>query len=117
MAWLCDPWNAGICFPPPFLIYLKVRKARGWRASFLPRVDDEPHKIDTEEVTSVEGFSILSRETGLPAQEVHRRAQHARRTLGMAQGALNFWLLEIDERKLFQEFGCSSTFHNFARNT
>jgi hypothetical protein len=52
---------------------------------------------------------------GLPAKEVHRRARHARCVLGRAQGALAFWLLEIDERKLYQEFGCSSTYHYAAR--
>lgn len=61
-------------------------------------------------------MSILDNENfdlagGLPVEEVHRRAVSARKLLGKAQGALGFWLMEIDERKLYLEFCCSSTFH------
>jgi hypothetical protein len=53
---------------------------------------------------------------GLPVKEVHRRALRARRVLGRAQGALLFWILEIDERKLYRELGCSSTYHYASRH-
>lgn len=48
---------------------------------------------------------------GLPPEEVHRRALEARKALGHAQRALCFWLLEIEKRKLYHYFGCSSVFH------
>jgi hypothetical protein len=53
---------------------------------------------------------------GLPAKEVHRRALRASRVLGKAQGALLLWILEIDERKLHRELGCSSTYHYASRH-
>lgn len=48
---------------------------------------------------------------GLPASEAHRRALSARRLLGFAQQQLGLWLIEIDERKLYQEYSCSSVYH------
>jgi hypothetical protein len=47
---------------------------------------------------------------GLPKEEVHRRALAARRIHARAQRAISFWLLEIDKRRLYREFGCSSVF-------
>lgn len=47
---------------------------------------------------------------GLPPEEVHIRALSARKVFGKAQSALSFWLLEIDRRKIYRDFGCSSVF-------
>jgi hypothetical protein len=47
---------------------------------------------------------------GLPREDVHRRALAARRMHARAQRALSFWLLEIEKRRLYREFGCSSVF-------
>jgi hypothetical protein len=47
---------------------------------------------------------------GLPHEEVHRRALAARRIHARAARALSFWLLEIEKRRLYREFGCSSVF-------
>lgn len=52
---------------------------------------------------------------GLPAGDVLSRARLARRQLGKASRALLFWLAEVDMRKLFQEYGFSTTFA-FAEN-
>ncbi len=46
----------------------------------------------------------------LPADEVHRRAMAARRLAGKAHHLLAQWLVEMDERKLYAAFGCSSVF-------
>jgi hypothetical protein len=65
----------------------------------------------------VEGSLVVSRVlrcdedglvSGLPPEEVHRRALEARRMLGRAQRALSFWLVEVERRELFRQFGCSS---------
>jgi len=50
---------------------------------------------------------------GLPAEEVHRRALAARRLLGRAQSAMGFWLVEVEKREIYRDFGCSNVFHNF----
>ncbi|MHC9545002.1 MAG: HNH endonuclease [Vulcanimicrobiota bacterium] len=48
---------------------------------------------------------------GLSGPEVHRRALEARKLFGKAQKALAFWINEIDARKIYREFGCSSIYH------
>jgi|GEM_PF-290458 len=48
---------------------------------------------------------------GLSGPEVHRRALEARKLFGKAQKALTFWINEIDTRKIYREFGCSSIYH------
>ena len=48
---------------------------------------------------------------GLSGSEVHRRALEARKLFGKAQKALAFWINEIDARKIYREFGCSSIYH------
>ncbi|MHC9542175.1 MAG: hypothetical protein AB9903_21915 [Vulcanimicrobiota bacterium] len=48
---------------------------------------------------------------GLSGPEVHRRALVARKLFGKAQKALAFWINEIDARKIYREFGCSSIYH------
>jgi hypothetical protein len=46
----------------------------------------------------------------LPAEEVNRRAIAAGKLAGRAHYLLVQWLMEIDERKLYTLFGCSSVF-------
>jgi len=60
------------------------------------------------EVISSQTYDLVE---GLPAEEVHRRALAARKAIGGAQRSLCFWLQEVEKRKIFAEFGCSSTFH------
>jgi len=52
---------------------------------------------------------------GLPAREVRRLARKARKKMGESTRALLFWLTEVDRRKLFKQYGFSSTFA-FAEN-
>ncbi len=47
---------------------------------------------------------------GLPASEAHERALSARALLGRAQRNLALWLIDINERKLYLEFSCSSVY-------
>lgn len=47
---------------------------------------------------------------GLPASEAHERATLARKILGCASRALALWLIEIDKRKLYLDFCCSSVY-------
>lgn len=49
-------------------------------------------------------------EEGLPAEEVHRRALEARKTLAHAQRVLSFWLVEMERRELYRHFGCSNVY-------
>jgi len=51
----------------------------------------------------------------LSPDEVHRRALAAGRLLGRAEKTLASWLVEIDDRKLYRDFSCSSIFHYAAR--
>ncbi len=53
---------------------------------------------------------------GLSGQEVHRRALEARKLFGKAQKALAFWVIEIDARKIYREFGCSNIYHYATRH-
>ncbi len=53
---------------------------------------------------------------GLSGQEVHRRAIEARKLFGKAQKALAFWVIEIDTRKIYREFGCSNIYHYATRH-
>ena len=41
----------------------------------------------------------------LPSDEVHKRALAARNLYGKVQKALTFWIMEMDERKLYNDFG------------
>lgn len=47
---------------------------------------------------------------GLPSSEAHKRATLARNLLGCASRALALWLIEIDKRKLYLDFCCSSVY-------
>jgi 5-methylcytosine-specific restriction endonuclease McrA len=48
--------------------------------------------------------------SGLPAQEVFRRAKEARSAFGRASRALLFWIQQVEERRLYRELGYSSAF-------
>jgi hypothetical protein len=51
----------------------------------------------------------------LPPEEVHRRALSARKLWGKAEKFLVSWVLEINDRKLYQNFACSSIYHYASR--
>jgi hypothetical protein len=51
----------------------------------------------------------------LPPEEVHTRALSARKLLGKAEKTLVSWLVEIQDRKLYQNFACSSIYHYASR--
>jgi hypothetical protein len=51
----------------------------------------------------------------LPPHEVHARALAAREMLGRAEKTLVSWLIEINDRKLYQHFSCSSIYHYASR--
>jgi len=57
----------------------------------------------------------LDLKQGLPSEEVHKRALGARNLYGKAQKALTFWIVEMEERKLYKEFGCSNVFQYATR--
>lgn len=67
--------------------------------------------LSTDSASECVSFHLTDLVEGLPADEVHKRALGARKILGRAQRALCFWLVEIEKRKLFKNFGCSSVFH------
>ena len=52
---------------------------------------------------------------GLSSEEVHKRALAARKLYGKAEKALTFWIMEMDERKLYKDFGCSNIFQYATR--
>ncbi|MHC9541559.1 MAG: HNH endonuclease [Vulcanimicrobiota bacterium] len=52
---------------------------------------------------------------GLSSTEVHKRALAARKLYGKAEKALTFWIMEMDERKLYKDFGCSNIFQYASR--
>ena len=49
------------------------------------------------------------------SEEVHKRALAARKLYGKAEKALTFWIMEMDERKLYKDFGCSNVFQYATR--
>ena len=63
---------------------------------------DKKHDTETVDDTLTHGLS---------GPEVHRRAIEARKLFGKAQKALAFWINEIDTRKIYREFGCSTIYH------
>ncbi len=71
-------------------------------------------ELDTNDTTShVDGFDLKK---GLSSEEVHERALAARRLYGKAEKALTFWIVEMDERKLYKDFGCSNIFQYATRH-
>ncbi|MGV8119288.1 MAG: hypothetical protein AB2L14_05940 [Candidatus Xenobiia bacterium LiM19] len=70
-------------------------------------------KLDTDDTAShADGLDLKQ---GLSAEEVHKRALLARKVYGKAQKALTFWIIEMDERKLYRDFGCSNVFQYASR--
>ncbi len=57
----------------------------------------------------------LHLEQGLSSEEVHKRALASRKLYGKAQKALTFWIVEMDERELYKDFGCSNIFQYATR--
>jgi hypothetical protein len=79
-------------------------------------ITESAHSITTntdtmDEIKVDEGDSSLTFTKGLPAREVHLRAQAARRLQGRSHHLLAHWLLEVEERKLHLEMGYSSVYH------
>ncbi|MGV8121770.1 MAG: hypothetical protein AB2L14_18570 [Candidatus Xenobiia bacterium LiM19] len=52
---------------------------------------------------------------GLSSEEVHNRALAARKLYGKVEKSLTFWIVEMDERKLYRDFGCSNVFQYATR--
>jgi len=69
----------------------------------IPAPGTSPGAESLHEAPALEG--------GLPAEEVHRRALKARRRLAKAQRDLCYWLVEIEKRRLYRNFGARSVFH------
>ena len=63
-------------------------------------------------ISHVDGLDLKQ---GLSAEEVHKRALAARKFYGKAEKSLIFWIVEMDERKLYKEFGCSNIFQYASR--
>ncbi len=71
-------------------------------------------ELDMNDTTShVDGFDLRQ---GLSSEEVHKRALASRKIYGKAQKALTFWINEIDERKIYKDFGCSNIFQYATRH-
>ncbi|MHC9540149.1 MAG: HNH endonuclease [Vulcanimicrobiota bacterium] len=63
-------------------------------------------------ISYVDGLDLKQ---GLSSEEVHKRALTARKLCGKAEKALTFWIMEMDERKLYKDFGCSNIFQYASR--
>ncbi len=63
-------------------------------------------------VYDIDGLDLKQ---GLSSEEVHQRALAARKLYGKAQKALTHWIMEMDERKLYNDFGCSNIFQYATR--
>ncbi|MGV8125051.1 MAG: HNH endonuclease [Candidatus Xenobiia bacterium LiM19] len=72
--------------------------------------NDELTRNDT--VSHTDGMDLVQ---GLSADEVHKRALAARKLYGKAEKALTFWIVEMDDRRLYSDFGCSSIFQYATR--
>ncbi|MHC9539129.1 MAG: HNH endonuclease [Vulcanimicrobiota bacterium] len=74
--------------------------------------------VDTNELTrndTVSHTDSMDLVQGLSSTEVHKRALAARKFYGKAEKALTFWIMEMDERKLYNDFGCSNVFQYATR--
>ncbi len=69
-------------------------------------------KTTDDTVSHIDGLDL---EPGLSSEEVHKRALAARKLYGKAQKALTHWIMEMDERKLYKDFGCSNIFQYATR--
>ena len=78
--------------------------------------DTDAYNQETLEITTAGTTSStppvdnLEFATPLPAGEIHRRALEARKLQGKTHYLLANLLLEMEERKLYREFGCSSVY-------
>ncbi|MHC9541691.1 MAG: HNH endonuclease [Vulcanimicrobiota bacterium] len=63
-------------------------------------------------ISHVDGLDL---QQGLSSEEVHKRALAARKLYGKAEKALTFWIMEMDGRKLYKDFGCSNVFQYASR--
>ncbi len=73
----------------------------------------EVTEFNTDDTLSdIDGLDLKQ---GLSAEEVHKRALIARKLYGKAEKALTFWIVEMDERKLYKDFGCSNIFQYSTR--
>jgi hypothetical protein len=63
-------------------------------------------------ISHIDGLDLKH---NLPSEEVHKRALAARNLYGKAQMALTFWIVEMDERKLYKEYSCSNIFQYATR--
>ena len=76
------------------------------------------HCVNTDELTrndTVPHTDSMDLVQGLSSEEVHKRALAARKFYGKAEKALTFWIMEMDERKLYKDFGCSNIFQYATR--
>jgi hypothetical protein len=64
---------------------------------------------------TISHIDALELKQGLSSEEVHKRAIASRNLYGKAQKALIFWIAEMDERKLYKDFGCSNIFQYATR--
>jgi len=70
-------------------------------------------KTADDTVSHIDGLDLKQ---GLSSEEVHKRALASRKIYGKAQKALTFWIVEMDERKLYKDFGCSNVFQYATRH-
>jgi len=70
-------------------------------------------KLHTDDTIS--HVDSLDLKQGLSSTEVHKRALAARKFYGKAEKSLTFWIVEMDERKLYRDFGCSNVFQYATR--
>ncbi|MHC9544822.1 MAG: HNH endonuclease [Vulcanimicrobiota bacterium] len=65
--------------------------------------------------STISHVDALDLQHGLSSEEVHKRTLAARKLYGKAEKALTFWIVEMDERKLYKDFGCSNVFQYATR--
>ncbi|MHC9542593.1 MAG: HNH endonuclease [Vulcanimicrobiota bacterium] len=74
--------------------------------------------VNTDELTrndTVPHTDSMDLVQGLSSEEVHKRTLAARKLYGKAEKTLTFWIMEMEERKLYRDFGCSNVFQYAAR--
>ncbi|MHC9543024.1 MAG: HNH endonuclease [Vulcanimicrobiota bacterium] len=85
----------------------------------LTRNDTVPHNDSMDLVQGTDSFFFLKKgvcpHPAFSSMEVHERALAARKLYGKAEKALTFWIVEMDERKLYNDFGCSNVFQYATR--
>ncbi|MHC9539841.1 MAG: hypothetical protein AB9903_10010 [Vulcanimicrobiota bacterium] len=85
----------------------------------LTRNDTVPHTDSMDLNRGLTRFflkkGVCPHPTSLSADEVHKRALAARKLYEKAEKALTFWMVEMDERKLYRDFDCSNVFQYATR--